>query len=110
MEERKLRFVSMRFEHHAGHSGYDLVAGFNCPGHKTCTIRVPEMGGLGGYYEKGNRMRHRIVRNISDRAAYRYTEARAGARLLGDKGAIYHVLYGEVTHRYLGVLTDQGQP
>lgn len=93
---KNLFFVAYRFNHHSCHSGYDKITDY------------------GGSVIHANALPPGIVRNrliwrlargtrAYDREALA-TELKAGLSFLAHKEAIFHILYGEKTYHYLGLL------
>jgi glycosyltransferase involved in cell wall biosynthesis len=91
-----LRVVTYRHSRHSPHAGYDGLARYAAG-----TLRARPIPRL----VLPKRFMSRLAGGV---LAYDWeslaTELRAGADLLAHRGCTYHVLYGEKTYQYLGLL------
>lgn len=95
-----VHYVSYRFEHHSTHSGYDRVADY----YPACDVirGKPISRKL-----LPNRVMWRLARGvISYDHSGLATELIAARHMLGHRGEIFHILYGENTYHYLGLLNN----
>ncbi len=100
-----LRYVVFRYGHHSPHSGYSRTAEFGkqCYDAEIIPINKPLPRWL---------IRNRIYWRLAEgtpgytREAMR-AELNVASRMLREKGAIYHFLYGETTYRYTGGLNNR---
>jgi glycosyltransferase involved in cell wall biosynthesis len=102
---RNLRFVVFRYSHHSPHSGYSRVAEFGSKLFNSETIRAN--GPLSRRLIR-ERMLWKISRGTPgyDRMSMA-VELAAIRRMLREKRAIYHFLYGETTYHYAGLLNHR---
>jgi len=99
---KKVKFVTYRYSHHSSHSGYDRLASYG----QNEVIRAQPFS--------RKLIRNKIIWRIAngvisyDRESLA-TELKTGWQMLRERGYIYHILYGENTYHYLGMLNNVGR-
>jgi len=103
MTNHRLRFVVLRHSHHSPHSGYSRLAEYG--------IREYQGQALHAKPISRKILRNKIMWKIADGViAYDWAsiaaEIQVARHMLREKGFIYHLLYGENTYHYLGLINN----
>jgi glycosyltransferase involved in cell wall biosynthesis len=103
MTNHRLRFVVLRHSHHSPHSGYSRLAEYGIREYQALAIQARPFS--------RRILRNRIMWKIAN-GVIAYNQASIAAelqvawRMLQEKGNIYHLLYGENTYHYLGLINN----
>lgn len=101
-----VRFIVLRHSHHSPHSGYSRVAEYGVTQYQGNAIKVKPL--------PRSIIRNKIMWRVANGVlAYDRTsmaaEMKVAWHMLTQKGYIYHILYGENTYHYLGLLNNVRQ-
>ena len=104
MNQPRVRFIVYRYQHHSPHSGYSRLAEYGLARFDAQIVRVAKP--LPRWL-----IRERILWRLAkgtpgyDRAAMA-AEMHVAWKMLREKDAIFHFLYGETNYHYAGYLND----
>lgn len=103
MINKRVRFVVLRHSHHSPHSGYSRVSEYGAKQYEGDIFKARPL--------PRSIIRNRIMWKFANGViAYDRTsmaaELKVAWHLLKEKGYIYHILYGENTYHYLGLLNN----
>lgn len=109
MSEQRIYLVGPRYPHHASHSGYDAFVG-HAGGHRLwAPVSSRWLYGRYGYYPVIGDLGRRVdetMTALTPRPLYSLgillIEAVTAVHMLANKGALYHILYGDTDVWMLG--------